>query len=274
MGAMTVVHYSFTVDDFAAGKPLPAVDLLRPSSCPCCANPARPPGQPPGLIGHGSYQRRVCAPGDDRHVVTIRVPRFLCTSCGATTAVLPSGVYPRRQYSAGAILATLVRVLVGGQSTGAVRQHLLDGAGSGPWRSPFRWRRELFSPLWDWDARQLGFQESPTRDPAEQRLRLSRLLCLHGVGSDSSDLDLAEASIAMFRGRSRVHRVRPGEQSRQSPRGLRGPHPQRLSHSRSLGPGGPLTNYCEPDPSDTGGPCLPKPRGPGQSPAPPFPSRP
>lgn len=227
---MVIVHCSLTVDDFIDGKTLPTVDHLRPSSCPSCGQPGHGLGQSPTLVGHGSHVRHVRGASDRRDVVSIRVRRFRCLRCGATTTVLPSQVYPRRHYSAPAILASLVRVVLQRQSTNSAREQLDGIRADGPWRSPLRWKRELLGPLWSWDAAQLGFQVGPTDDPDQQRVRLFRLLSLYGVGPDPTDADLSVASAAMLRGLSRT-RVRPGSAMTRSPRVSRRAHPHGLSSS-------------------------------------------
>lgn len=228
MLSMGIVHCSFTVDDFVDGRPLPPVEQLRPVSCPSCGQVGHALGQSPNLIGHGSYARHVRGATDKRDVVKIRVRRFLCLHCRATTTVLPSEVYPRRHYTAPAILASLVRVLLKGQSTNSARQQLVDTEAEGPWRSPLRWKRELFAPLWSWEALQLGFKVGSTNDTEQQKVRLFRLLALHGVGPSPTELDLSEANAAMFRGLSR-RRVGPGTARRRSPLGPRLAHPHSLS---------------------------------------------
>jgi len=232
MLSMGIVHCSFAVDDFMDGSPLPAVDLLRPCSCPSCGQLGHAMGQSPNLIGHGSHVRHVRGASDRRDVVKIRVRRFLCLHCRATTTVLPSEVYPRRHYTAPAILASLVRVLLEDQSTNSARQQLSDNEAEGPWRSPLRWKRELLAPLWSWKALQMGFKAGPTDDREQQRVRLYRLLALHGVGPGPTDSDLSEANVAMFRELS-IRRACPGTARTQLPLGPRMAHPHGLSRHGS-----------------------------------------
>ena len=230
---MSIVHCAFTVDDFIDGRPLPPVDLVRPPACPSCEAPSRRPGKSPTLIGHGSYPRRVRGAADQRDTVRIRVRRFLCIDCGATTTVLPSTVYPRRHYSASAILASLVRVLLEGHSTTAARQQVSEIETGRPWRSLSRWTGELFRSLWPWDAGQVGFRAGSATDIHHLGGCFSRLIAIHGVGPSPTIDELACASEAMFRG-LHAKRTGQGEARRRLPLQARRAHPHGLSQQPAV----------------------------------------
>ena len=46
---------------------LPAVEQSRPKSCPLCGGLAHRPGKPAGIVGHGSYARKVRGVGTPTH---------------------------------------------------------------------------------------------------------------------------------------------------------------------------------------------------------------
>jgi len=200
---MSVVASSLPVEDFVRRDTLPPVEVLRPARCPACGNPSYPPGQPLGLIGHGTYRRRVLGLDEDRDGLLIWVRRYLCTQCGGTTSVLPCVLYPGRQYAGIAILISLVLLLLRGKCAGEVRSHITGSEEGHGWRSLSRWRRQVLAPLWGWTARQLGINGHPTSDRSAQTQRLNRLLGLLGQTSAclySTDAELAMMSAELARG--------------------------------------------------------------------------
>lgn len=85
---------------------IPPVDVVRPRRCPCCLNIHGIGGQ---LLfhGHGLRCRWVAVPAADRdqRLVLAWQRRFLCTRCGATVLVGPTGLLRRGTYTLFAILA-------------------------------------------------------------------------------------------------------------------------------------------------------------------------
>ena len=271
---MVIAHCSLRIDDFIEERPLPPTDFVRPRTCGSCGALGQPLGRSPNLVGHGTSKRLVRGAGENRDVVVIRVRRFLCRKCGATTTVLPSEVYPRRHYSAPAILASLVRVVVEKQGTGTARQELWQTETTATWRAPLRWKRELFKTLWPAAARQVGFLSRPASE--EQRIGpcLSMLVALLGTGPSPSLEALAATGKPAPQLPSSTHAPR-GRTEDQSFHRARAIHPHGLSRrvrtsglatpSRSVSSSETEAAPCHFS-SDTGGPCLRKPRGPGQSP--------
>jgi hypothetical protein len=84
----------------------PTVAEARPVACPSCEAASCPVGGGIQLQGHGLRHRQVRGPhGPDEApaVVVVAGRRYRCVCCGAVHLVVPRGVLPRRQYSAGAI---------------------------------------------------------------------------------------------------------------------------------------------------------------------------
>lgn len=157
------------------GEPIPPdVDAARPDFCPFCHMPARHE-EKLTLLGHGSYRRWVKAPQESR----IRVRRFLCVreGCGKTCSVLPHWVLPRFQYTAPALLASLARYHVGGETAERVTADFGLEAKSG-WRTLRRWGDAfLFSPtLWGWLGPQLGVRHSWRHTRQQVRQHVERFL--------------------------------------------------------------------------------------------------
>ena len=81
---MSVVASALPIEEFARRDTLPLVDVLRPANCPSCGNPSYPPEQSLGLVGHGTYRRRVLGLDEHPDGLLIWVRRYLCTGCGST----------------------------------------------------------------------------------------------------------------------------------------------------------------------------------------------
>ena len=162
---------------------IPSTEYLRPSHCPSCKVAAGERGKLK-IVGHGLYRRQVLGLDDAPERCVIHIRRFICLMCKRTASVLPDELHPRRWYSAAAILSALVLHLLQGQSAAAVHAMITGVQSSGRWKSLERWQRQLFCPLWRWEAPQLGHAQpdlSPTR--AKSRSRLQRLLGRYG-GAD------------------------------------------------------------------------------------------
>lgn len=154
---------------------LPSVESLRPRSCPLCGKLAYVPGEPLGIVGHGTYRRQVLgvAEGDGEAMALVR--RYLCRGCERTLSVLSDLLHPHRWYAAGVILEALKLHLLEGASEGEIRRRFGVVLDSESWRTLRRWRSELLVTLWYWLARRLGFaRRAATR--SEGRRRLGRLL--------------------------------------------------------------------------------------------------
>jgi len=123
---MTVVHSSPGVKFWIESPP--AVDEVRPSSCPDCGVASRPVGEPIVVVGHGKRERGVAwLKGPDEVVewVTVFVRRFLCLACKTTITVLPKDLSPWRRYSLCTITVALALWSMGAQSAQTVRDGLL-----------------------------------------------------------------------------------------------------------------------------------------------------
>lgn len=154
---------------------LPSVDALRPASCPLCGHLAVSPGEPLGIVGHGTYERQVLGVVEEScGRTTTLVRRYLCRGCGRTLSVLADHLHPRRWYAAAVILEALRLHLIEEVCEPEIRRRLGIEVGSESWRSLRRWRTELLWPLWGWLARSLGIG-TPAATRSEGRRRLLRL---------------------------------------------------------------------------------------------------
>lgn len=84
---------------------VPAVDSVRPGTCPCCGRAGSPPGKQLGIIGHGLRERQQRGPleaGGAPEVVTVQVRRYACR-CGAILMVVPRETLRGRLYTASAV---------------------------------------------------------------------------------------------------------------------------------------------------------------------------
>jgi hypothetical protein len=197
---MVVIVRTFpvAVEDLADRSRLPSLDELRPHCCPSCGHPARPPESLMGIVGNGTYKRQVQGLVAATESLVILVRRFVCRGCRASIAVLPGALLPRRWYAGTAMLLALVRSLLRGQSTAAVRRGLTQRVETSGWKTLDRWQRQLLEPLWGWMAAQLGFAgQGPGANRVQRSDRLRRLLALLGVHARSPDADLEQAACAV-----------------------------------------------------------------------------
>lgn len=162
----------------------PPVEYIRPSSCPKCGALAHLPDGSSGLVGHGTYVRKVRGVGSPARTVSIRVRRYRCKSCGTTISVLPDVLHPRRRYPAYAIVEALRRHLIKRRPAREIRQQLTDSTNPATsWRTLYRWRRALLSGLWGWLGARFG-ANGPAQSRREGRRRVALLV--------------AEQSLSMF----------------------------------------------------------------------------
>ncbi len=195
-----VGHPAVSVEQLAVRSSLPSVDALRPSSCPCCGQPSRPPGQPLGIVGHGTYTRQVLGLVGRSRQLLIIVRRFLCRGCSRTISVLPDALYPGRWYAGIVMLACLFLSLLDNVPAAEVRDRV-GGIGRGAgWKTLRRWQRQLLSPTWGWLARQIGCSTELACGRAEQVRRLRRLLTLHGPGPPTGADQAEVVAAALVRG--------------------------------------------------------------------------
>jgi hypothetical protein len=176
-----VVSFPVSVEQLADHRLLPSVAELRPACCPVCDQPAMPPGERLGIVGHGTYQRQVLGLAERFQALVVWVRRYLCRGCGVTISVLHEALYPGRWYAGGAILASLFLHLVQRRSATRVRERVRGTSESAGWRTLRRWQRQLLCSLWGLLAKQLGFPSTAPVDRDESRLRLQRLLALRGA---------------------------------------------------------------------------------------------
>ncbi len=198
---MVAIVRSFPVDveDLHSLSRLPSVDDLRPCWCPLCGQPARPPGQLLGIVGHGTYLRQVLGLVEVGKALVIRVRRYLCRGCRTTISVLPDELLPRRWYAGTAILVALTLSLLVGIPAAEVRRRLAQPGETPGWKTLDRWQRGLLAPLWSWAAAQLGFADRGQAGDRVQRTdRLRRLLSLHGEGgrSPTEQIELVACALA------------------------------------------------------------------------------
>jgi hypothetical protein len=194
-------RFSVDIEDLVDLSRFPSVEDLRPSACPLCKHPARPPGERLGIVGHGTYLRQVLGLLEASKSLVIRVRRYLCRGCWRTISVLPEALLPRRWYAAAAILLALVLSLLLGVAAAEVRRRLADPGETQGWKTLDRWQRQLLAPLWSWVAAQLGFAaQGPGRNRVQRSDRLGKLLLLHGAGERSPPEELERVACALARG--------------------------------------------------------------------------
>lgn len=127
----------------------PAVEAVRPATCPCCGAAGRPVGGRCQLQGHGLRERVVQgppAPGAAATTSTIWARRFRCLVCHAVLLVVPAGVLRWRRYPATAIGYALALFGLLGQSPAAVRRavsawSVVGPTAAGTWATLKRWAR-------------------------------------------------------------------------------------------------------------------------------------
>ncbi len=181
---------------------LPAVERLRPSSCPLCGQLAFSPGERLGIVGHGTYRRQVLGVVEVEGEPFILVRRYLCRGCRRTISILSDDLHPHRWYAAGVIVEALRLHLLEDRSEREIREHFGVAVDSGSWRSLRRWRSQFLVTLWYWLARRLGYQKKPQRRSDAKR-RLQRLLSQADVELTSGGCAVARAllgSSVHFRG--------------------------------------------------------------------------
>ena len=215
---MVVIVRTFpvAVEDLADRSRLPALDELRPRSCPSCGHPARSPGAPMGIVGNGTYRRQVLGVVAATESLVILVRRFLCRGCDVSISVLPDALLPRRWYAGTVMLLALALSLLRGQSASEVRRGLRHRGEAHGWKTLDRWQRQLLAPLWNWVAAQIGFEDcGPGADRVQRSTRLRRLLLLRGVHARSPDADIEQAACALAMNTThtqaeswQIHRVR------------------------------------------------------------------
>ena len=221
---VSVRRFPVSVESMSQRSCLPSVDELRPSCCPLCQEPAR---TEKGLriVGHGTYKRQLLGLLGGCREMLIWIRRFLCRSCRHTISVQPDGLYPGRWYAGVAIVLSLVLSLLRDKPDAEVRERIAGHMESRGWKTLERWRQQLLSPLWMWLARQLGVS-GPPGDREESRRRLSRLLSLHGAGTDSlTEEDFAQVARQLVGATAHVRSV-GWEIRRGLPAGLERPRPQ------------------------------------------------
>lgn len=152
------------------------------------------------LLGHGSYMRHLRLGGGE--CISVRVQRFLCTSCRKTTSLLPSEIIPRRRYAGPVILQALVDHMMHGQSSRAVKARVSPGEGaSAGWKTLLRWKRAALRGFWSSWAAQLGLSRSGKAGALEEGPgRLARLLGFFGADSMSSPRQLHEVARSLTAG--------------------------------------------------------------------------
>ena len=135
----------------------PSVDDARPAKCPACGNASRPMGGTLGLHGHGSRGRQLRGPldpNDESAVHEVKVRRFRCTACDATTTVAPASVLTKRLYLASTMALAFVLLGVRHLAQRTVRARLsawktLGDGSSSRWDALLNWlnavrQRRLF----------------------------------------------------------------------------------------------------------------------------------
>lgn len=193
--------FSADVEDLVDRSRFPSVDELRPSACPLCKEPSRPPGKRLGIVGHGTYLRQVLGWVEAGKTLVIRVRRYLCRGCRRTISVLPDTLLPRRWYAGGVILLALTLSLLRGVPAAEIRRRFGEPGETRGWKTLDRWQRQLFAPLWSWVGAQLGFAaRGPGGDRVHRTDRLRRLLLLHGADGRSPTEDIERVACALARG--------------------------------------------------------------------------
>jgi predicted nucleic acid-binding Zn ribbon protein len=138
----------------------PTVDEARPATCPACAAPSRPVGQPLGLHGHGTRDRQgwgVAREDADPEIHVVPVRRYECQRCGVTVTVLPEAMARRYLYLATTIAAALWRWGRKREPAREVRRALsplrvVGESTAKRWPSLFRWTAQRVR-LWPEVAR-------------------------------------------------------------------------------------------------------------------------
>jgi hypothetical protein len=134
----------------------PSVEDLRPPFCTQCGQLARDLNGAVCVQGHGFYNRQVCGLNEGWIVIWVR--RYCCQRCGHTMSRLPDWLHPWRWYAAAAIVESLFRHLILGETAHAIGIRFGRSEHTSQWRSLLRWRAKLLvSPtLWGWLGPRLG----------------------------------------------------------------------------------------------------------------------
>jgi len=185
---INVRAFALDVECFCCLASLPPLANQRPTSCPCCQQPAYPPGGRLGIYGHGTYRRQVrgIAPG---HWLVIFVRRFRCTNCGVTICVLPDFLVARRYYLGATILRVLIEVMLNGESIAQMRDSVGPGERAPHWHAPAAWARDLGRGIWKGAV--LGIDGAKAPSSAE---RLQKLLGAAGLHKRSLVAEIKEAA--------------------------------------------------------------------------------
>ena len=180
------------VEDLLDASRRPAVDALRPESCPLCGKLAHVPGEPLGIVGHGTYLRQVLGLVGVTSAALAVVQRYLCRGCARTISVLADQLHPGRWYAGGVILAALRLHLVEGRSEAEIRDLFGVSIDSETWRTLRRWRRQLLVTLWYWLAARLGVK-GPAETREEGQRRVAQLLAEAASARSNDDWASARA---------------------------------------------------------------------------------
>ncbi len=185
---INVRAFALDVECFCSLDSLPSLASQRPTSCPCCQQPAYPPGRRLGIYGHGTFKRQVrgIAPGQ---WLVIFVRRFRCTRCGVTISVLPDFLVARRYYLGATILRVLIEVLLKGTSVAQLRESVGPSERAPHWHAPGAWARDLGRGIWSGAVP--GIAKATAPSPAE---RLQKLLGAAGLHKRSLDAEIKAAA--------------------------------------------------------------------------------
>lgn len=129
---------------------VPAVDSVRPGTCPCCGRAGNPPGKRFGIIGHGLRERQQRGPlvaGGAPQIVTVPVRRYAC-GCGAILMVVPRETLRGRLYTASAVAWALALFGVEHASAAQVRRRtspwsVVGATAAMGWATLRRWVRAV-----------------------------------------------------------------------------------------------------------------------------------
>ena len=185
---INVRAFALDVECFCRLASLPSLATQRPRSCPCCRQPAYPPGGRLGIYGHGTYKRQIrgIAPGEWLDIV---VRRFRCTGCKVTISVLPDFLVARRWYLGATILRVLIEVLLKGTSVAELRESVGPGERAPHWHAPAAWARDLGRGIWKGAIPGLAKSKAPSA--AE---RLQKLLGAAGLHKRSLEAEIKVAA--------------------------------------------------------------------------------
>jgi hypothetical protein len=135
----------------------PPVDAVRPTCCPHCGSVGRHLDGDVVIEGNGERPRQVVVPTFQDGLRLVRITcwsrRFLCTRCGKSIVVLPSGVSPGCLYSVAAMVVvwwkswSLMRADARHNEVDnaqvSVDSRRDDVGEERRWRTPYRWAARL-----------------------------------------------------------------------------------------------------------------------------------